>query len=542
MKKRIALFALVLIFFVSLLAGCNFTPIDDGSDDGGQIIIPDDGSTTGEEPDGDPDDDDPPPEEEPDTDPPVSPWLTDPVVKNTFYSAFGSSETLSADWSLVNYGWGQNGVSKDNAGYSRSPGVLNAIGATGGVIVLSSYGDYYHDASKRGQGGVLISNGQYGPGLYEIRMKVVPRFGPCSTAWSYYTNSYAVTNNAGSQVYGHNTADNIQYHEIDIEAPKIGQGFKAWGGVAYEEYYQDANNLNSKGEGAVVNRSKGVTADCEGTYNDGQWHTFAFEWRTAAYDNNEAAGENEGAIIWFMDGKEVARTAMRTPYYPCQLWVGNWFPDNATDWLGIADYDEAYMYLDWVRITEYDDPVRLTNKSDGSLIKPDLGGCVAFSTTGGNTNYAANLPVNNYISNGEFLYGSGAAATGWTLTAAARASNKLQLSGGGRAVQSVSAQYGGYGFDLDVSAGAVSGSGDCRVYVEYISGVYAANSNSNAKMTATTVGQSEALILNAGGEQKLKFSLPAGLNVNNLRVVIETDSGVTATIERVTLRLSSDVR
>ena len=263
-----------------------------------------------------------------------SPWTSEPTVKSIFYSDFGGSENVSENWSLVNYGWGQNGVAKENVGYTRSPKVVNAMGATGGIVVLNSYGNYYKEAGRRGQGGVLISNRLFGPGKYEVRMKIVPRFGPCSTAWSYYTNSYAINNAAGLPVYGHNTSENIQYHEIDIECPQIGNGFRGWGGVAYEEFYQNAEDLNEKGEGKTVNRSQSVGAPCESPYNDGKWHTFAFDWRTTAYDYDASKGENPGAVIWYMDGKEVARTAKNTPYYPNQLWLGNWYPNNSEDWPG----------------------------------------------------------------------------------------------------------------------------------------------------------------------------------------------------------------
>ena len=228
--------------------------------------------------------------------PAKSPWTAEPVVKGTFYSDFGSNEVIGENWSVVNYGWGQNGVTRDNVGFTRSPGVVKKAGATGGIVVLNSYGDYYSAASKRGQGGCLISNRLFGPGKYEVRMKVVPRFGPCSTAWSYYTNSYAITTPDG-QIYGHNTADNIVYHEIDMECPRIGQGFRGWGGVAYEEYYQNEEDLREDGQGKVVNKSTGVPVATESPYNDGQWHTFAFEWRTQGYDYDESKGEKGFGVL-----------------------------------------------------------------------------------------------------------------------------------------------------------------------------------------------------------------------------------------------------
>lgn len=476
------------------------------------------------------------PVEDPDADSQQSPWTQEPVVKSTFYNDFGSNETIGENWSVVNYGWGQNGVSRANVGYTRSPGVVKQAGATGGIVVMNSYGDYYKDASKRGQGGVILSNRLFGPGKYEVRMKVVPRFGPCSTAWSYFTNSGTIETPNGL-LYGHNTSDNIVYHEIDIECPRIGQGFLGWGGVAYEEYYQDANNLKEDGTGVTVNKSTGVSIQTESAYNDGQWHVFAFEWRTEGYDYDESAGENPGAIIWYMDGKEVGRTAKNTPYYPDQLWIGNWFPDNSTDWLGIADFDEAYMYLDWVRITEYTDEC-LTKDKQGNEIVPELGGCIMFSTSpGGNTNWAGSLPVNNYISNGDFSQGQNTAAVGWELINAERTDNGLVISGGS-AKQEIAAQYEGYTFWLEAEGGVSSGKG--KLYIEYIKGEYPERSNSNRKMQASVIGRSEIVEFASASEMKnLEFTLPEG--TNNFRIVFEAESGVTFTVKNVKMYLKSDM-
>lgn len=455
--------------------------------------------------------------------PTQSPWTSEPTVKSTFYSDFGKDRKIGDDWYLVNYGWGQNGVSKSNAGYTQSTAMLQKMGASGGVVILQSFGHYYSDESKRGQGACLISNRMFGPGRYEVRMKVVPRFGPCSTTWSYYTNSS----------YGNNTDDKIQYHEIDIECPQIGNGFNGWGGVAYEEFYQDSNN-----GGKTVNKSQGVGAPCETPYNDGQWHVFAFDWRTTAYDYDASNGENPGAVIWYMDGKEVARTAKNTPYYPDQLWIGNWFPDNSEDWLGVADFEEAYMYVDWVRITEYTDEYRTVGR-DGKEIKPELGGCIVFSTSGGNTNYGTKVPITNYISNGKFEQGSDESALGWELTNAVRNNGKLTLGGAGKASQMISAQYGGYEFVL--STDAVVTSGNVKVYAEYIKGEYEKRTNSNKKMTPTVVGKSEEVVFAAGDTSKtLEFAIPKDKGVNNIRIVIEAADGTVAEVTQVKMYLKSD--
>ena len=527
-KTFLTAFVCLLLSFVFAL-GCADTKKPENPDNGnngGEIITPDgDGD---QDSDGDGDDGDDQQVLGSVEYPKQSPWTSAPTVKGTFFSDFGKDRRIGEDWSLVNYGWGQNGVSKDNAGYTQSTGMLQKMGATGGVVILNSYGHYYSDKSKRGQGSVLISNRMFGPGRYEVRMKIVPRFGPCSTAWSYYTNSKQ----------GLNTADNIQYHEIDIECPQIGKGFNGWGGVAYEKYYQDSEN-----DGKTVNESQGVNADVDNPFNDGQWHVFAFDWRTTAYDYDADAGENAGAVIWYMDGKEVARTAKHTPYYPDQLWIGNWFPDNSEDWLGVADFEQAYMYVDWVRITEYDDEY-LTVGKDGKEIKPELGGCVTFSTAGGNTNYGTKVPVNNYISNGTFVQGDGKedgeSALGWTVENAVWQNGKLSLSANSKAVQEISAQYGGYEFDLSVSASATQGK--VKVYAEYIKGDYNGRTNSNKKMTRTVVGKSEEIVFENGGAatKTLTFTVPKDKDVNNLRIVIESADGTVAEITEVKMYLKSD--
>ena len=63
--------------------------------------------------------------------PDESPWTEEPVVKSVFFSDFGNDESIGENWSLVNYGWGQNGVSYSNAGFTRSPGVVSKQGGDG---------------------------------------------------------------------------------------------------------------------------------------------------------------------------------------------------------------------------------------------------------------------------------------------------------------------------------------------------------------------------------------------------------------------------
>jgi hypothetical protein len=445
-------------------------------------------------------------------------WKQAPVVKNVFFDDFAA--VTNANWHLVDQRWGGNGVSPNNVYYSTNPLQVSANGGGDGIMVLESYGNYAALSSKRRQGACLISSDSYGAGFYEVRMKVVPRFGPCSAVWPYYTNS----------VMSYNTPDNIQYTEIDIECPAGGKGFNAWGGVTYEEYYYNSNNGDR-----LVNKSRGVTALCESPYNDGQWHIFALEWRY----NPET--EDVG-VIWYMDGKRVAEAFVYVPYYTAQLWIGNWFPgeqpnENVTNveawvnqWLGIADFDRAYMYVDWVRITEYDDPV--------TYAAPNLGGCIGAGSAATNLR-GEPIPANNYITNGSFTQPGSTtdSARAWTLTSASRTgAGEVRVEAGGRMRQDISAQYNGYRYDLNVTAAAGAG-GTVKVYVEYYKYPYAANSNhaTSAVITgAAKIGQSSEIVFDSAtsAAKTLSFAIPAGTPVDNIRVIIES-AGAAGTVTQV---------
>lgn len=65
---------------------------------------------------------------------------------------------------------------------------MENAGATGGIAVLRSYGDLQQDPSKRRQGSALITRQTFGPGKFEVRMKVLPRLGQCTAFWTYYSN------------------------------------------------------------------------------------------------------------------------------------------------------------------------------------------------------------------------------------------------------------------------------------------------------------------------------------------------------------------
>lgn len=150
-------------------------------------------------------------------------WNKDPVVSKVFFDDF-SNGVRSDVWQAKNETWGANnhGVSSNNVFYSTNRAKVAAAGAEGGIVVLRSFGDLQQDENLRRQGSALTSRDTFGPGKYEVRMKVLPRLGQCTAAWTYY--------NGG----GTTREDNV-YSEIDIEMPMRGD-YRVWSGTSYERF------------------------------------------------------------------------------------------------------------------------------------------------------------------------------------------------------------------------------------------------------------------------------------------------------------------
>jgi hypothetical protein len=455
------------------------------------------------------------------------PWNTPPVITATHFYDFANFMEDDAGWNLVNQNWGSRGVHPLNARWSGDPAVVAAAGGSGGIVALRSLGNYAADPAVRRQGASLISRTAFGAGKFEVRMKVVPRFGPCTAAWTFFSN-HATTGAA------------IEYSEIDIEAPGQGGGFLQWGGVSYEAFFADSE---SEPPGATVNGSRSVAAGVGYAYNDGRWHVFAFEWRT-----NRETGDV--GVVWFHNGRIVGHTAAHVPVHTAQFWVGNWFPGTypmqlpaqqwVNDWLGEANFDEAWMFVDWVRVTQYDDPTVYRPANLGGTVFPPLTADLG----------AAPLPRNNYVTNGRFtgrgggVTGTGSDLTGWDLENAGITEAGVRIHGGGRMRQHISAQYGGFTFDLELGARPAGLSGEVRAFVEFWNYDYPRHfrgpardglndgavveygSNSTARLSPLgrrPAGRSQTLTLRGGRQStgSLRFTVPEGAGVNNLYLVIE---------------------
>ena len=362
----------------------------------------------------------------------ISGWKFPPGIKSVFYDDFSSGIRTDV-WRALNEKWQSqknNGYSNDNCMFTVNPEKVKAEGATGGLVIIRSNGDFSEDAERKRQGGGLVTKRLFGAGLYEVRLKVVPRVGQCSAAWTYYNN--------WSPTY-----EEREYSEIDIEAPHGGD-YRKYSGTTYKNY-MSYDRRESRSE--VIPTTP---------LNDGKWHVMAFEWRTD--EKNGDVG-----VVWYQDGKPVLRITQAVPRYTATFWVGTLFQD-AIAWLGDPQFETAYMYVDWVRITEYDDPV-----SDGNAEKENK------LTFCGNPLGDLPVPHNNYIANSRFTQPAtvknykGREICSWNLSGdASIENNRLVFNGEGQADQIITAQYENYCFEIECEATVENG--EVCVGLEFLKG------------------------------------------------------------------------
>lgn len=476
MKKIVLFLSLILAAF--LLAACQ-EPTD--PDENGEDNLP------GEE------------IEEPEEEelPEKYQWNSDPVVKRVFYDDFENGID-PAVWDVATGTWDKvsNGLVPENVMYSTYKPRVEAEGATGGIVVIRSYGDFAPITSQQRQGGLLITKSAFGAGLYEARIKVVPRSGQCTALWTYWSNGLA-------------TLDASRCSEIDIELPNAGD-LRQWAGTVYSRYVDKSTKVAD---------SKVFLGD---PLNDGEWHTFAFEWRT-----QEETGDKK--VVYYLDGKIVGVLEGEcVPVHTATFWIASRFPDSIA-WIGDPQFDTAYMYVDWVRITEYDDPVlkgAVDNKSTTGPTGTDLG--------------TGMIPKNNYISNSQFIQPftikniKNVDITSWETRNAEKSGAAALIRENGRLSQTITAQYAGLRFNLEVYA-QVTGSGKCRVFVEFLSGAV-----NRANPRFEVVGKVDVLEFIQGDGKVTKnasFIVGGGFEVQSIRVVLETDAGTEARITQVRMFL-----
>ena len=143
--------------------------------------------------------------------------------ENEFFDGFDNGINPE-NWYINDKVWGQNDGYRDGVYYPdkerKNGGVVDEnvfYDSTEGTAIIRATGDQYAEknitpatnANTKGgrrTGGDLVSTFQTYPGRYEVRMKPVPRYGTCTSLWTYIE-------------YNEKYNGDYNNHEIDIELP-----------------------------------------------------------------------------------------------------------------------------------------------------------------------------------------------------------------------------------------------------------------------------------------------------------------------------------
>lgn len=295
-------------------------------------------------------------------------------------------------WTAMNKQWGadNNGVIPENVYVKDHLLVLRGLGDNyegplKGVLKVEGGNEEYETAENgKRTGGVLRSNEFFGSGRYEVTLKMGDEENPnpkgmCVALWLFAYSEHE----SGEDPKSANPADllyQVKYRDEDgisisnqeIDFPELGKD----------------NDLNRALFSAYLTPTKKgyTTKEVMLEVNDGEFHTYAVEWRTTLfplYDvTDRDVTEQEGklfitnpkntyqgrpvhkngtddyslytgkSVVFFVDDKEVARINKFIPFIPMQLHLGVWFPE----WAGPAPWEEGRVYVSKVRAIPYRDP------------------------------------------------------------------------------------------------------------------------------------------------------------------------------------------
>lgn len=415
-----------------------------------------------------------------------------PDYDHAFFDGFDHGVSKES-WYIADQAWGggNGGVIPENVSFSDS-----------GTLNLNGTGAYYCGDEIRGVGDVkdgrytgaaLISKFTVGPGRYEIKMKVLPRQGACSAFWTF-SNSVSEGLN----------------HEIDIELP----------GGSQKDIVTFENVLNTNYITESKRQSQDVRAfDLTGrnsAFNDGQWHTFGFDWYTSPK-----------RVVYHVDGKVSAVSELFVPDMQSRLWLGVWFPVSSS-FVGTALFEKDAMQVDYVKYIPFKD-------QPYTEFLPSVNGVAEESEY---PSVPGNIRNISKISNGDFEFAGTYSADrgGWTLAkyldekkevsevSSVRkgigrdGSYGLRVSDRGVAYQNIDSVYRGFRHELSFRA-----SGKGKVSVNYYSAL------------ATEVLSAETVDVESEAMKEFSLSVTAPENAQSMRVVFESKNGSEMIVDDVAL-------
>lgn len=253
-------------------------------------------------------------------------------VPKAFYDDFSNGLDQN-DWLVAEKSWGSSG------GFLNGGVVPENVHAdtTTGTIKLVAHGNLYtgdimginKDLTRQDTGvrtGAAIATRRYfGPGSYEVRMKVAGELGVCSAIWTYFYNDDEFCSNGGD----------IVNHEIDIELP----GRPA----APSENIDFAQALTNTWTGEIASLHTTGYTTLPKNVDDGNFHTYRFDWHTDPVDRK---------VDFYLDGDYLTTLYDNIPFYAGRMWLGAWFPNS---WAGEPNFDVEEMVVDYFKFVPFDE-------------------------------------------------------------------------------------------------------------------------------------------------------------------------------------------
>lgn len=331
-----------------------------------------------------------------------------------FFDDFSGNALDTGKWLVAEKMWGgwNGGVVPEN------------VSVSSGTLKLEGHGNLYtgdvQGCNKNLPGGIrtgaaIATRDYYASGCYEVVAKVAPVLGACSAIWTFEYEEYDKDSEEYKNYPDQTGKLAIVNHEIDIELPTANADFDTptFRAARFNTYEME-------------NRSKSHFQTLPEAVDDGQWHTYRFDWHTG--DANEQA-----RVDFYVDGQLLYTSYEHIPTHASRLWLGIWFPASKdsdgdgfgdTGWTGTADFDTAVFEIDSVRITPY---------------------CEAGDTVGNETypkdgwaadSFPEDIEAERYehIRNGDFSAG----AENWTASGDAEVSNGRGILRTGSATRTLS--------------------------------------------------------------------------------------------------------
>lgn len=259
-----------------------------------------------------------------------------------FVEDFNSPTLDLKTWLVAKKQWGGIGV---NGGV-----VPENVSVVDGKLVLEAHGDLYDGPVKgvnrfgipmahgRRVGAAIATREYFGSGRFEVRAKIAPKLGVCS---SFFTLHYDETSLADGAHPAGSGDGSVINHEINIELPGRPQPdavsdvsfkhglFNTWRGVEPGQYH----------DGYVL---------LPRPVDDGRYHVYRFDWHTG-----DDSPTGQPRVDFYIDDQLIHTSPAHIPTRAGRFWIGLWFPNK---WAGQPRFDQTKMYVDWVRITPYREP------------------------------------------------------------------------------------------------------------------------------------------------------------------------------------------